>query len=189
MRHNDPLYLRSRELLGEHTPQRPHTLRGHVWTGMRSPIDNLDVGDLGDGGSKGKDVATRQRWNGAAARWVMAHRDRSAGEEENDHPASTLPPDRKSTRLNSSHTVISYAVYRVLHSFPTRRSSDLGHVWTGMRSPIDNLDVGDLGDGGSKGKDVATRQRWNGAAARWVMAHRDRSAGEEENDHPASTLP
>src|SRR5579875_3298896 len=34
--------------------------------------------------------------------------------------------DRKSTRLNSSHTVISYAVYhRDLHSFPTRRSSDL----------------------------------------------------------------
>src|SRR5436305_1440641 len=39
--------------------------------------------------------------------------------------------DRKSTRLNSSHVRISYAVfcflaYRDLHSFPTRRSSDLG---------------------------------------------------------------
>src|SRR5688572_18850148 len=33
--------------------------------------------------------------------------------------------DRKSTRLNSSHSQISYAVHRVLHSFPTRRSSDL----------------------------------------------------------------
>src|SRR5436190_776495 len=33
--------------------------------------------------------------------------------------------DRKSTRLNSSHTVISYAVYPNLHSFRTRRSSDL----------------------------------------------------------------
>src|SRR5437763_211560 len=38
--------------------------------------------------------------------------------------------DRKSTRLNSSHRCISYAVFcfaahRVLHSFPTRRSSDL----------------------------------------------------------------
>src|SRR5947207_2621128 len=33
--------------------------------------------------------------------------------------------DRKSTRLNSSHTVISYAVHPHLHSFPTRRSSDL----------------------------------------------------------------
>src|SRR5690606_16300291 len=33
--------------------------------------------------------------------------------------------DRKSTRLNSSHVKISYAVHRSLHSFPTRRSSDL----------------------------------------------------------------
>src|SRR5438309_2360909 len=33
--------------------------------------------------------------------------------------------DRKSTRLNSSHSSISYAVHRNLHSFPTRRSSDL----------------------------------------------------------------
>src|SRR6266508_3127532 len=33
--------------------------------------------------------------------------------------------DRKSTRLNSSHVAISYAVHRDLHSFPTRRSSDL----------------------------------------------------------------
>src|SRR5437879_3893806 len=33
--------------------------------------------------------------------------------------------DRKSTRLNSSHRCISYAVLRELDSFPTRRSSDL----------------------------------------------------------------
>src|SRR5262245_5287584 len=33
--------------------------------------------------------------------------------------------DRKSTRLNSSHLGISYAVLRDLPSFPTRRSSDL----------------------------------------------------------------
>src|SRR5436190_1110299 len=33
--------------------------------------------------------------------------------------------DRKSTRLNSSHTVNSYAVHRRLPPFPTRRSSDL----------------------------------------------------------------
>src|SRR5690554_1905245 len=37
--------------------------------------------------------------------------------------------DRKSTRLNSSHVRISYAVHRDLHSFPTRRSSDL--FWQG----------------------------------------------------------
>src|SRR5437879_1664714 len=34
--------------------------------------------------------------------------------------------DRKSTRLNSSHRCISYAVSADLHPFPTRRSSDLG---------------------------------------------------------------
>src|SRR5262245_38146746 len=41
---------------------------------------------------------------------------------------SREPVDRKSTRLNSSHLGISYAVFsyhRQLHSFPTRRSSDL----------------------------------------------------------------
>src|SRR5690606_20535790 len=42
----------------------------------------------------------------------------------------TQKEDRKSTRLNSSHVKISYAVFcfgdhRHLHSFPTRRSSDL----------------------------------------------------------------
>src|SRR5262245_12337484 len=46
--------------------------------------------------------------------------------------ARCAPPlDRKSTRLNSSHLGISYAVFccpprLALHSFPTRRSSDLG---------------------------------------------------------------
>src|SRR5690242_5740864 len=43
------------------------------------------------------------------------------------------PPDRKSTRLNSSHMSISYAVFCLLRRppsstlFPTRRSSDLPH--------------------------------------------------------------
>src|SRR5947207_870160 len=43
-------------------------------------------------------------------------------------PFNTEILDRKSTRLNSSHTVISYAVFfprLIFHSFPTRRSSDL----------------------------------------------------------------
>src|SRR5690349_472580 len=45
-------------------------------------------------------------------------------------PRAGPKPDRKSTRLNSSHVEISYAVFcfrqpRHLHSFPTRRSSDL----------------------------------------------------------------
>src|ERR1035437_7683589 len=39
--------------------------------------------------------------------------------------ALRLAPDRKSTRLNSSHANISYADHRDLDSSPTRRSSDL----------------------------------------------------------------
>src|SRR5438309_1336805 len=53
-------------------------------------------------------------------------------------------PDRKSTRLNSSHSSISYAVARGLHSFPTRRSSDLR---------------GGAGEGGGDRHDVGHRHR------------------------------
>src|ERR1039458_1687636 len=58
--------------------------------------------------------------------------------------AAIAQPDRKSTRLNSSHLGISYAVFclvvpRYLHSFPTRRSSDLD-------------DVDDLGSGMQVGR-------------------------------------
>src|SRR5262245_59668624 len=41
-------------------------------------------------------------------------------------PVAAHLVDRKSTRLNSSHLGISYAVHRHRHPFPTRRSSDLG---------------------------------------------------------------
>src|SRR5690242_4518005 len=53
-----------------------------------------------------------------------------------------LPADRKSTRLNSSHMSISYAVHSYLHSFPTRRSSDLrqqlpeGKITRGLRPAL-----------------------------------------------------
>src|SRR5437867_2107845 len=47
---------------------------------------------------------------------------------------AVVTSDRKSTRLNSSHRTISYAVFcyahhRPPHSFPTRRSSDLTSAW------------------------------------------------------------
>src|SRR5690242_17589442 len=42
--------------------------------------------------------------------------------------------DRKSTRLNSSHMSISYAVHPALPSFPTRRSSDLSCPTAPQRS-------------------------------------------------------
>src|SRR5947208_1682257 len=42
-----------------------------------------------------------------------------------EQDAKRAEEDRKSTRLNSSHQINSYAVHRYLPSFPTRRSSDL----------------------------------------------------------------
>src|SRR5207245_2666497 len=66
-----------------------------------------------------------------------------AEEDDDDQPKKK---DRKSTRLNSSHGSISYAVFSSLFPspallpFPTRRSSDLGcsaggtlpHMWPGF---------------------------------------------------------
>src|SRR5437867_1634785 len=51
-----------------------------------------------------------------------------------DDPWATRT-DRKSTRLNSSHRTISYAVLSDLHSFPTRRSSDLVGLHAGLGRP------------------------------------------------------
>src|ERR1039458_6792412 len=61
--------------------------------------------------------APRRRGRSVPSTPALCSRSRSAGR-----------PDRKSTRLNSSHLGISYAVFshRDQHSFPTRRSSDLG---------------------------------------------------------------
>src|SRR5690242_15026098 len=69
-------------------------------------------------------------------------------------PASARPPsesyawpvamsraDRKSTRLNSSHMSISYAVPRDLPSFPTRRSSDLVGVGVLLHDALVGLRV------------------------------------------------
>src|SRR5437870_2143553 len=54
-------------------------------------------------------------------RWAKVEADRLAILGAKQRAAE----DRKSTRLNSSHVAISYAVRRALRSFPTRRSSDL----------------------------------------------------------------
>src|SRR5205807_2004914 len=79
--------------------------------------------------------------------------------------ASLLPRagDRKSTRLNSSHLVISYAVHLYLHSFPTRRSSDLTgrrSLWRGERGPA-----------------LGSSEALSGCAARGNARHQESLAG------------
>src|SRR5699024_1946860 len=51
---------------------------------------------------------------------------RAGGRGKPAHRGNRRPQDRKSTRLNSSHVSISYAVF-LAYSFPTRRSSDLSN--------------------------------------------------------------
>src|SRR5947207_3248342 len=59
----------------------------------------------------------------------LHHRRRSLFPHPSPHPIQfphmCKPIDRKSTRLNSSHTVISYALSHLSTPSPTRRSSDL----------------------------------------------------------------
>src|SRR5947207_2208719 len=92
--------------------------------------------------------------------------------------------DRKSTRLNSSHTVISYAVFclkrapihRDLHSFPTRRSSDLDGGPRNRHGPDER--ARDRGDHGRRtqgeGRRRLGRQGRHPAARRhaWRRGHR-----------------
>src|SRR5688572_10947645 len=67
----------------------------------------------------------RRAPDGRAPRRTRRRRARDAHAAVRAGAGSASRPDRKSTRLNSSHSQISYAVHRDLHSFPTRRSSDL----------------------------------------------------------------
>src|SRR5437773_675738 len=93
--------------------------------------------------------------------------------------------DRKSTRLNSSHITISYAVRRALHSFPTRRSSDLGARVTAMNGRAVSARKaranagGALGIGGRQGPhrhDEPAAKSARGAAGNVGAIHGDISA-------------
>src|SRR5438552_14648360 len=50
------------------------------------------------------------RWSAVATAWGLA-RERPGPPVSRSHSAKTAPEDRKSTRLNSSHQIISYAVF------------------------------------------------------------------------------
>src|SRR2546426_6104968 len=57
------------------------------------------------------------------------------GDRDDGDPGGYL--DRKSTRLNSSHLVISYAVFCLKKKKKTRREYD---AWMGERSPCSTMD-------------------------------------------------
>src|SRR5438034_4082176 len=57
--------------------------------------------------------------------------------------AGTAPPDRKSTRLNSSHTVISYAVFclkkkkKIKYTInKNTNKTQITHVWIRVRNKV-----------------------------------------------------
>src|SRR5207249_2578681 len=84
---------------------------------------------------------------------------------------TTRPPrqsagtsDRKSTRLNSSHVSISYAVFcfghtRHIHPSPTRRSSDLDEILDEQVRTILPCAVAGGGPGVARADDVAGERR------------------------------
>src|SRR5438309_795736 len=100
-------------------------------------------------------TATRSAWATTSTsvtatecgRRCSGPRTATRGSRRSTRSGSTSRPtwtrsDRKSTRLNSSHSSISYAVFcfrppRDLHSFPTRRSSDLSTALpAGLAGPL-----------------------------------------------------
>jgi len=60
MSDDDALHVRSRQLLAECIPQRPHAVGGHVRTRVRAPIHDLDIGNLPDRRRESENVAPRQ---------------------------------------------------------------------------------------------------------------------------------
>src|SRR5690554_1981136 len=80
--------------------------------------------------------------------------------------------DRKSTRLNSSHVRISYAVHRTFHSFPTRRSSDLAPPRADPPTPLASRTA--RARSGTARRRLVPRVREGGSAAPVGLATPDR---------------
>src|SRR5256885_2767488 len=77
---------------------------------FRSPVDpHSNSGNQNDHQQyQAEDIEERREFNQAA---VIAERNRQHEDERDRQTDQLLLPDRKSTRLNSSHLVISYAVF------------------------------------------------------------------------------
>src|SRR5207249_4114045 len=98
------------------------------------PVD-LAVGGGRRGAGDDRDQYRVQHHGTDRRHLADRHRQKERDHDDRFRPRRRAQPrfelargDRKSTRLNSSHVSISYAVFCSLHashSFPTRRSSDL----------------------------------------------------------------
>src|SRR5438067_1415635 len=92
MCHDDPVDVTSAEMLHQPPPQRPHPVDRHVRTGECPPIVDFEIRNAVDAGRQIQDLTTAQRRNRSTGRCIVSHRYRTAGEDDDDHPARTLPP-------------------------------------------------------------------------------------------------
>src|SRR5436309_1342897 len=116
-------------------------------------------------------------------------------EATRDRASATTTKDRKSTRLNSSHVKISYAVPRHLLSFPTRRSSDhrsiheeLDEVPARSRRVFDGSEGARFVRSGSLGQDcegerVRANDRSDGRHGRGNEGQSQRNDNERSEEH------
>src|SRR5437870_506983 len=79
-------------MLDDARPEGPHSLDGHVRPRKRAPVVHVGVREPSDARGQRQDVGTWEARHRPAGSRVVAHRDRPAGKEKNDHPQSTLPP-------------------------------------------------------------------------------------------------
>jgi hypothetical protein len=78
-------------MLGDAVAQGPHALDGHVRAGELAPLFSLDAGDSVNSLGRLENFFRRETGlRGAGAR-VGAHRYRTAGEQDYDHPRITAP--------------------------------------------------------------------------------------------------
>ena len=89
---DDAFDLGARQMRSDARTQRPHALHGHMRTGKGAEVIDLELRDPIEAGRERQDVTPGERGYGPARRGIVAHGDRPAGEYENDHPQSTLPP-------------------------------------------------------------------------------------------------
>src|SRR5437588_492787 len=118
-------------------PLFPYTTLFRSFAAQHGRVAHRHIRPLAQSGQHGVDGVTHQRHPGGGPGGRGVQPPEGVGEQGIQFdPVHQAPDgDRKSTRLNSSHTVISYAVFcdhRALHSFPTRRSSDLSRHSTAV---------------------------------------------------------